>query len=173
MPREPVPTILFVGTYGNRKRGALLVDAFRSTVRPAVPDAQLWMVCEDCPEMDGVVPLGRLSNAELVDRYHRAWIFCLPSSYEGFGIPYLEALAAELPVVATSNPGSRYVLDKGRAGVLCEPEALGRQIVELLEDETARHHLSSVGLKQAAHFELAKVADDYERIYRDLLTTYG
>ena len=53
---------------------------------------------------------------ELVEEYGRAWVFCLPSTYEGFGIPYAEAMAAGLPVLATPNIGARFVTDEGRAG---------------------------------------------------------
>ena len=48
--------------------------------------------------------LGRVSDEELARLYARAWVFCLPSSYEGFGIPYAEAMSAGLPVVATPKP---------------------------------------------------------------------
>ena len=43
------PTILFVGTYEHRKRGRLLVETFERDVRPQVPVATLWMVCQDAP----------------------------------------------------------------------------------------------------------------------------
>ena len=57
-----------------------------------------------------------LSDADLIAAYQRAWVFCLPSDYEGFGIPYAEAMSCGLPVVATRNLGARYVTDEGRAG---------------------------------------------------------
>lgn len=168
-PREAAPTVLFVGTYHRRKRGRLLVEAFTETVRPALPGARLWMVCEDCPPTAGVEVLGRVSDEELVDRYHRAWVFCLPSAYEGFGIPYAEALAAGLPVVATPNPGSRWVLDEGRAGRLVADEDLGPVLVELLGDEAARARLSAAAEARAPMFDLATVTDRYEAAYRSLL----
>ncbi len=112
--KEAVPTILFVGTYDSRKRGRLLVETFTNYVRPRIPDAQLWMVCTDAPASAGVSVLGRIDDAELADRYRRAWVFCLPSTYEGFGVPYIEALLSGTAVVATSNQGSREVLEEGR-----------------------------------------------------------
>ena len=138
-------------------------------MRPAVPDAQLWMVSEDCPPAPGVLPLGRLSDEELVDRYHRAWVFCLPSSYEGVGIPYVEALAAGLPVVATPNAGARFVLDGGRAGVLAPDAELGTALVRLLGDAAERERLAKVGEERAAAFDLGRIADRYEDAYYDLL----
>jgi glycosyltransferase involved in cell wall biosynthesis len=169
LPRAPVPTVLFVGTYRQRKRGALLVEQFCDVVRPALPEAELWMVCEDAPARPGVVPLGRLSDAELVDRYHRAWAFCLPSSYEGLGLPYVEALAASLPVVATPNSGARFVLDEGRAGVLCADEELGRSLVGLLGDPERRRALAVVGRDRAAAFALSATVERYEALFDELL----
>src|ERR1700722_3107812 len=46
---EAKPTILFVGTYHNRKRGRILMEQFKSVIQPALPDARLWMVCGDAP----------------------------------------------------------------------------------------------------------------------------
>jgi phosphatidyl-myo-inositol alpha-mannosyltransferase len=170
--RDRSPTVLFVGTYGQRKRGRLLVEAFSRHVRPAVPGARLVMVTEDCPASavsPGIEVVGRVSEEELVRLYHRSWVFCLPSSYEGFGIPYLEALAAGLPVVATPNPGARFVLDGGRCGVLAAPERIGAALVRLLTDESMRARLEALGPPRAAEMSLSAVTDRYEEIYRALL----
>ena len=116
--KEQAPTILFVGTYRNRKRGRMLMNTFASEIQPAIPDARLWMVCSDAPGAPGVEVLGRLSDEELADRYRRAWVFCLPSSYEGFGVPYIEAMASATAVVATPNVGAKEVLGNGQFGLL-------------------------------------------------------
>ena len=164
--RSPVPAVLFVGTYEQRKRGRLLMEVFEREVRPAVPDAELWMVCSDAPPAAGVVRLGRVGQDDLVDLYRRAWVFCLPSSYEGFGIPYAEALACGTPVVATPNEGARYVLAGGAAGVVCDPSALGAELVRLLRDDVARDRLTAAGLARSGVFDLDGVVDAYERLYR-------
>jgi phosphatidylinositol alpha-mannosyltransferase len=49
--RSEEPSILFVGTYHRRKRGKLLADVFEQQVRPVLPGARLWMVCEDAPAL--------------------------------------------------------------------------------------------------------------------------
>jgi glycosyltransferase involved in cell wall biosynthesis len=166
--RQPVPTILFVGTYENRKRGRLLADAFATHVLPAIPDARLWMVCTDAPKAPGVEVLGRLTDDELIERYRRAWVFCLPSSYEGFGVPYIEALAAGCPVVATPNPGAREVLDDGAFGRLVEADRLGEALVELLRDPAARQRFSEAGRIRARHYDWSEIVTSYERVYASL-----
>lgn len=164
--RSANPSILFVGTYGRRKRGWLVAQAFSDVVRPAIPDAELWMVSEDVPAIEGVRQLGRVPDDELVHLYQTAWIFCLPSSYEGFGIPYLEAMAAGLPVVATPNPGSRYILFAGEYGVLVSDKALGDELKALLGDGSRRRHFQDRGLRRAETMNLERSADEYERLYR-------
>jgi phosphatidylinositol alpha-mannosyltransferase len=165
LAREPVPTILFVGTYRQRKRGSLLVDLFQRKIRPALPNAELWMVSEDCPPSEGVLPLGRLSDEELVSRYHRAWVFCLPSTYEGLGIPYIEAMAAGLPVVASPNPGAKYVLEEGRAGLISPDDELASQLLRLLTSRKERERLTKQGQARASSFNLSVVTDTYEDAY--------
>ena len=166
--RSRHPVVLFVGTWRGRKRGAELARIFSEQVRPEVPGAELRMVTQDAPERvpDGVSALGRLTDEQLADQYHRAWVFCLPSSYEGFGIPYAEAMTAGLPVVATSNAGARYVTGEGRYGVLAGLDELGERLVALLKDSDARERLTLASLERAREFDICRVADLYEAAYR-------
>lgn len=166
--RTAHPVILFVGTWAGRKRGQELVRQFAEVVRPAVPDAELWMVSRDVPAAvpEGVNVLGALSNSELADVYRRAWVFCLPSDYEGFGIPYVEAMAAGLPVVATPNVGARYITDEGRFGLLRKLPEIGTALAYILTDADARRELSRLGKERVAMFDLRHVIDQYLDEYR-------
>jgi glycosyltransferase involved in cell wall biosynthesis len=166
--RSDHPVVLFVGTWARRKRGRLLAEAFAREVRPFVPGAELRMVTQDAPAElpEGVTALGRLSDEALAAEYSRAWAFCLPSTYEGFGIPYAEAMSAGLPVVATPNPGARYVTDDGRAGMLTDEAGLGSALRHLLTDEQERATWAALSLERAELFALDRVAAEYERIYR-------
>jgi len=166
--KEAVPTILFVGTYKNRKRGELLMRAFARRVRVALPAAQLWMVCSDAPSAPGVTVLGRVGEEQLAGLYRKAWVFCLPSSYEGFGVPYIEAIASGTAVVATPNPGANEVLAHGRFGRIVEPEALGEALVELLQNRGEREGLEARGLQRAREFSWTHVTAQYEALYRSL-----
>jgi phosphatidylinositol alpha-mannosyltransferase len=166
-PRTERPTILFVGTWHGRKCGKELAQAFVDQVLPAVPDAELWMVSRDAPADPGpgVRVLGEVSDAVLAEAYAQAWVFCLPSTYEGFGIPYAEAMASGLPVVATPNDGARYVTDEGRAGVLTTIDGLGASLAGLLLDPARRDALRELSLERAKSFDLSSVVDQYEALY--------
>lgn len=162
-----VPTVLFVGTWRNRKRGRDLAEAFQRDVLPVLPDARLEMVCRDAPADPGpgIVVLGELSDAQIVDAYQRAWVFCLPSDYEGFGIPYAEAMACGLPVVATPNIGARYVTDDGRAGVLTALDGLGTALSSLLLDTQHRADLARLSVQRGEAFAMHRVVAAYEDLY--------
>ena len=167
--RSPYPSLLFVGTYLRRKRGKLLADAFEREVLPALPDAELWMVCEDAPPRPGIKVLGRVSDDELAELYGRAWIFCLPSTYEGFGIPYVEAMGSGCPVVATRNPGAVEVTRNGQLGVIADDERLGEALVGLLTSPGERERLAQAALGSVSRYDLGAVAAAYEAIYVRLL----
>lgn len=168
-PKTAHPTVLFVGTWHNRKRGAELARIFADRVRPEVPNAELLMVTQDAPANlpRGVRDLGRLTDHELAQAYSAAWVFCLPSDYEGFGIPYAEAMASGTPVVATPNVGARYVLDEGAAGILADLDDLGGALVRILTEPAHRDDLRQRALDRSRQFSMKHVVDAYERYYRN------
>jgi phosphatidyl-myo-inositol alpha-mannosyltransferase len=153
--REDPPAILFVGTWHGRKRGYLLHEVFERYVQPRVPDAELWLVSDAAP-----------SDSELEELYRRAWVLCLPSTYEGFGIPYIEAMSYGTPVVATSNPGSRFTSDNGRAAWLVADQLLGQAIVEVLTNPSLRARLAEAGRSRAQAFSWESVVAQHEEAYR-------
>jgi phosphatidyl-myo-inositol alpha-mannosyltransferase len=164
--RDGPPTVLFVGTWDGRKRGWLLHREFLARTLPRVPGARLVMVSDRCEPGPGVEWLERPSDEELVELYRSATLLCLPSSYEGFGLPYLEAMCQGTPVISTDNPGARYVLAGGRFGPLVPDGALGDRIADLLLDEEARLSLAHAGRQRAEQFSWDHGLDHHERAYR-------
>jgi phosphatidyl-myo-inositol alpha-mannosyltransferase len=167
--RSRRPSILFVGALKGRKRGAWLLERFEREIRPAVPDAELHMVTTPGPPIDGVTYHTGLAADALVHRYQRAWVYASPSTYEGFGLPYLEALACGTPVVATPNPGSREVLDEGRFGRLVGDEDFSAGICALLADSRERDRLGRTGLARAAEYDIVQTAALYEGVIEELV----
>jgi phosphatidylinositol alpha-mannosyltransferase len=163
------PMIVFVGALGGRKRGSWLLDQFTHRIRPRCPDAELHMVCEPGAAVAGVVYRTGLSDQELAALYRRAWVFASPSTYEGFGLPYLEAMASGTPVVATPNPGSREVLNDGAYGRLAADDDFASVICELLTDHAARETITRLGLERAAELSLERTLDSYESLLQTMV----
>jgi phosphatidylinositol alpha-mannosyltransferase len=162
---SPAPSILFVGTWEGRKRGRLLHEAFQRHVRSRFPDAELWMVSDRCEAGPGVTWYREPSDAEIQGLLQRAWVFSLPSSYEGLGIPYLEAMTWGVPVVATPNPGAEDLLSRGAAGLIVEPEQLGEALARVIGSEAERTRLAEAGRARAADFAWDEICGQYERAY--------
>jgi phosphatidyl-myo-inositol alpha-mannosyltransferase len=167
------PSVLFVGTLGGRKRGRFLLDIFERFVRVSHPDASLAMVGPVGPIMPGVTYHTGVSDAELGALYRRAWVYASPSTYEGFGLPYLEAMASGTAVLATPNPGSREVLLDGRYGRLAADEAFPGALVALLGDASARRALEVQGLQRAQEYSLDLMIDRYETLLMELCATHA
>jgi glycosyltransferase involved in cell wall biosynthesis len=166
--RSGQPSILFVGALGGRKRGSWLLDQFRTKIRPVVPDAELHMVTTPGPSEPGVYYHTGVEVSALVRLYQSAWVYASPSTYEGFGLPYVEALACGTPVVSTPNPGSREVLADGTFGLLATDDEFAPSVCRLLEDGDLRREMARAGMRRAADFDVARTAAAYETLMDSL-----
>lgn len=159
------PTILFVGSLGGRKRGSLLAQIFGEQILPQFPEAELWAVSDIPLSGERIRNFGRVPLETLSDLFQKAWIFCLPSTYEGFGVPYIEAMASGTAVVASPNLGAKEVLDGGKYGLIVEDDQLGNSINQLIADQDLLNHYISQGLTRAKDFSWNRVVEQYEQIY--------
>jgi glycosyltransferase involved in cell wall biosynthesis len=171
--RDRTPGIVFVGAMGGRKRGAWLVKQFVERIRPVLPSATLHMVCEGGGRVDGVEFYNGLDDRALAALYRRAWVYASPSTYEGFGLPYIEAMACGTPVVATTNPGSIEILANGTYGRLVSDEQFADSLLDLLQSHGARETLRDAGRTRAAQFDLRRTIDEYERLVFSLANGHG
>ena len=161
------PSVMFVGTAEGRKRGQMLLDAFGGIVRAAFPDATLIFVGPRGVPLPGVSYHTGVSDEELAELYRRAWVYASPSVYEGFGLPYLEAMACGTAVIASPNPGSREVMADG-SGMLVDDEHFGAALLDVLRNERKRHDLEIAGIRRAQELSLESMIDRYESILAGL-----
>jgi glycosyltransferase involved in cell wall biosynthesis len=100
-------------------------------------------------------------------------VFAYPSLYEGFGIPYIEAMASGTAIVTTPNGGARDVLENGRFGLIRDDDAFGAAIIELLDNEALRHSLAEAGLARAPLYSPDSICAQIEQVYRDTFDQYA
>jgi glycosyltransferase involved in cell wall biosynthesis len=134
-------------------------------------DARKWARSAGCADRLDIT--GRIPNEELVNLYRRAALLVVPSRYEGFGLPAVEAMACGTPVVAASAGALPEVLEVGRGGVLVprdDPEALAKAVAALLEQPELRKEMGSRARPLVeATFSWSRVAERTARIYHEVL----
>jgi glycosyltransferase involved in cell wall biosynthesis len=117
--------------------------------------------------------VGRVSRGELVRLYARATLVVVPSLYEGFGLPAVEAMACGTPVVASAAGALPEVMAAGGGGALVppgDPEALTKAISELLAAPEARARQGArarAGIETA--FSWPGVARATVSVYREVV----
>ena len=95
-------------------------------------------------------------------------IFLLPSLYEGFGIAVVEAMAARLPLIATSVGGVPEIISDGEEGLLVpssDSEALSENIKLLVDSPEKRFSMGNAGKERAGDFTTEKMINKYFALY--------
>lgn len=151
------PFVLFVGTSEPRKNIGRLIEAF-SRLGPELRESHVLVICggggwggvdprtiafEQGVE-SSVIVTGYVDDTTLRALYSNAVCLALPSLYEGFGLPILDARAAGLPIL-TSNVASMPEA-AGKAGLLVDPrsvESIADGLRRLLASPEVRHELAS------------------------------
>ena len=154
--------ILTVGRWAasERYKGADELIRAVAKLRPAFPDLFLVAVGsgDDLPRLrtiasglgisESVCFLENLSRPEIAACYAQAEVFALPSTGEGFGLVFLEAMAFSKPVVGAALGGTTDIVEDGVNGLLVPPgniDALERILAQLLRDESLRIELGRRG----------------------------
>ncbi len=173
------PYLLMVGTLEPRKNHVL---AFRAL---AQLKAEGWSHClvavggggwlfdavqrqvESLQLSDDVIFAGHVADADLPALYSGADCFLMPSLYEGFGIPVLEAMACGAPVVCSKVSSLPEVA--GEAARFIEPltaEGLADAVRQVLSHPKMADKMLSDGMRQAGRYRWQRAADETVQVYR-------
>ncbi len=119
---------------------------------------------------DRIKFLGTYENIEGILPF--ADLILQPSEHESFGLVPLEAMACEVPVVATASGGICEVVEHGVTGYLCEvgdTEAMARCAIEILTDREKAISMGRSGRERAwRHFERDMIVNQYEALYNEV-----
>jgi phosphatidylinositol alpha-1,6-mannosyltransferase len=167
---ERAPAVLIVARMAadERYKGHdQLIEGWPEVVA-ACPSAELWIVGQgdDTPRLRAraaalpaqvsaqVKFLGRVGPEALLECYARARVFAMPSTGEGFGLVFVEAMRSGLPCIAGPDSAAE-IVEHGRSGLVVTQDAaaIAKACVTLLSDDALANRFSAEGrARQSAHF---------------------
>jgi glycosyltransferase involved in cell wall biosynthesis len=181
--RDPPPSdpfVLWVGQWKRRKGWDLLLEAIPRLPRRrferfvfvsptfAETPPEFFRAARALGVEDRVTYLARVPNSVLLQHYRAARAVAVPSRYEGFGLPVLEAFAAGRPTVAANVVALNEILRDGENGCLFErndPSGLAAALCRVLEDPELAERLVRGGHETLAEYRVERHLPAWERVY--------
>lgn len=171
--------LLFLGTIEPRKNITGLLEAYsrlpndlRNNCKVVLAGGKGWLdeeINNWCDKLgDRVIRTGYIDQADKPALYAGASIFTYPSSYEGWGMQPLEAMACGAPVITADNSSLPEAV--GKAGLIVktgDTERLTHAIEKVLTDKKLRSKMIADGYKQAASFSWQKSAKLLKKVLED------
>jgi glycosyltransferase involved in cell wall biosynthesis len=176
----PERYVLFVGSLEPRKNLRGLLEAWRLVqARLSAGSQPVELILAGSPggpfrdpKMGDLPPcarrLGYVDEARLPGLYAGALALVLPSLYEGFGLPVLEAMSCGTPVIASRRAG--LVEAGGEAALYFDPlnaEAIASALRQVIEDSDLRREMRTNGLEHARNFTWERAASQLREVMHD------
>jgi len=177
---EKQKVVLYVGLDQSRKNLPTLIKAFGRLKECGLDICllkvgrqqsdqerkKLLELIEELQLQEDVKFTGYVPEDDLPHVYNSADVLVFPSTYEGFGLPPLEAMACGCPVITSSAAALPEVV--GDAAIMLEPydiEGLAGKMYEVLTSQEIRKDMISKGLERAREFDWGKTAHETAEIY--------
>ncbi|GFE71284.1 glycosyltransferase family 1 protein [Chroococcus sp. FPU101] len=177
------PYILFVSTIEPRKNLTNLIAAFNHLKQKHKIEHKLVLIGQkgwryesifaainNSPYQQDIHHLDYLSDDEVAAFYSQADVFAYPSIYEGFGLPVLEAMTLNTPVVTSNTSSLPEVV--GDAAILIDPQdplQIAEAILQVISNTHLRQSLIEKGKKRVKLFSWEKTAQETLKAYRTIL----
>jgi glycosyltransferase involved in cell wall biosynthesis len=127
-------------------------------------------ICRDCTAVNNIIFLGKQEQME--DILPVADLFLLTSEYESFGLAALEAMAAEVPVIATNAGGLPEIIVNDYCGFMSnvgDIEDMCKNALYILKDKETHDRFKANALAQAMKFDIDKIVPQYEKLYERVI----
>jgi len=176
-----LPIMVYTGRLESRKRLAILLKAWQRVVK--VKESYLLIV-GDGSQKDSLINLAKklkitesvkfTGRVDSVNEYLQAGDgFVFPSSAEGLSNALLEAMATELPIVATKIGGTEEAIENERNGILVEPDnvdELANGIITLLSQSEVAHRLGQEARRTIEeNYSIDIVAQKHLKVYEEMI----
>lgn len=178
VPQEKEQRVLFVGRLDNSVKGVDRLLRIWARAGKALPDWHLDIV-GDGPDAESLKKLARelhLTNVSFegfrnpAPYYRRSSIFCLASTFEGFGLVLPEAMQHGcVPMAFNSYAAVRDLILPDRTGILVQPfdeEEYADRLIRLMQDAPLRAAMAQAGPQYAAHFSPACVVREWNSLFQ-------
>lgn len=180
---DPIPAInpyiLTVGKLEPRKNIPRLIEAFVSL---NVPNLDLYIVgptgwettsqkidIEGYKTIPNIKMLGFVEDEKLYDLYKNAEFFIMPSIYEGFGYPLVEAMAFGCPTACANTSSLKEIGDE--ISQMFDPlsvDSIKKCIIKMHKDKELRNKIGELGIKRAKDFSLDRFYKEFLKVFEEL-----
>ena len=173
---------LYVGRLEKKKNLHTLIEAFASYKEKTAGEEKLVLIgkigygCDEIKylvsELDlesEVVALGWVDEKDLASIFNQAEIFIFPSLHEGFGIPVIQAMACNTPVIASDIPVLKEVAQEAALFFSCHDSGdLAEKIEKIQNDLILKEELRKKGLAHSQNFSWVKCAQETLNVIKSL-----
>lgn len=175
------PYLLYIGNVQPRKNIQGLIKAYQQLRSNTKHDYQLviagakaWLVDEVMKEIgdsyrEDIIFTGRFEDAELTPLLWGADLFVLPSFYEGFGLPILEAMACGVPTIVSNTPSLVEV--GGEASLSFDPHSIddmAKVLDNIISNSKLREKMRKLGLKRVDQFSWNRCAKETIAVIKEV-----
>ncbi len=169
--KSHAPLFVSIGSLRGRKRGKKLLDMFTKNIRPDFPEAKLIFIGAGSSELppEGVEFRENISEEEKTELLMSAWAYLSASSYEGFGIPYIEAMTCKTPVLTRFNCGAKEMFSDERWSLCRSQSEMASKISDLINEPGLREKLSKKAEKISENYSIELMGEKFEEVYKKLL----
>ena len=162
---------LFIGSREKYKNFDFAVKAIAQTDRFKLNIVGCVLRKDEVEILNRLIPgrwelFNNIENAKLNELYNQAYALIYPSSYEGFGIPLLEAMKTGCPFIALNSSSIPEVA--GKAGVLIDKLEIAVFNEAVLNIDKKREEIIKMGFEQVKNFSWEKCYQETIQVYKDL-----